>query len=207
LGQDVLRGGPTFGIAHGGDHAARLVQNAVARSLWLNTATVDLDLLTSRVDLDAELADHDAVDANTPRRDQEFGLAPCRQARTCEHLLQSFESHLASVIAGCWADPRFPAPEAGGAAYSSAAPPGAAGAPALGGSGGVVPSAEPVGAPSAAEPEGAASCSMLYHSSTCPERSRSTPIRSSLPSRYISKVSSLPSPSVSRWMRTMRPSR
>ena len=80
---------PAGGIPRRADDALRLVYREVDRlGVWQDFA-VDADFLFMRVDADAELGDHLAVDFDAAIEDQLFALASAGNAGGGEHFLQA----------------------------------------------------------------------------------------------------------------------
>jgi hypothetical protein len=92
-GENGRHGGTPFGIAQGGDDAARLVADHVHGLFGHHALAVELDLVGARIGSRPELGHHSSVHAHTPGRDDLFGGAPRRDSTTREDFLQSFLSH------------------------------------------------------------------------------------------------------------------
>src|SRR5690606_39532849 len=85
--EDILNRGAPLRISHRRDHPARLVHKIVDRLLRDDAPTVELDAIAARIDLNAELAHDDAIDAHPPRENQLFRLTPRGVPRLSDGLL------------------------------------------------------------------------------------------------------------------------
>jgi hypothetical protein len=77
-------------VGDGGDAGLRFVEEDVELVVRDDGLAIDLDLVPFGIDLRAEHADDLAVDADTARGDELFGLTPGRHARRSEVALQSY---------------------------------------------------------------------------------------------------------------------
>ena len=85
--------GTPLGIAQGAHHAARLVQHDVHERLGHQPIAVDLDLGLARVDPNAELVDHAAVDLHPTLGDQFLGGSPRGDTSARQDFLKPFFCH------------------------------------------------------------------------------------------------------------------
>jgi hypothetical protein len=92
LGEKLHDGRAALGIADGGHISLRLVKHEVTMTLRpLQKLAIDPDVIAACVGFAAKFCDHGAVHLDTAGGDQLFSVAPARDSRFGEDLLQALQ--------------------------------------------------------------------------------------------------------------------